>query len=45
MLMEKSSVYAEENVETSSAGGDTSLFSKDRFEELYNDGMKKKLRQ
>ncbi len=45
MQMDRS-IYGEENVETSSAGGDdTSILSRDRFAELYNDGMKKKMRQ
>ncbi|CDW86863.1 UNKNOWN [Stylonychia lemnae] len=45
---QEKSMYAEENVETSSFGGnmnDISINQKDRFSELYEDGLKKKLRQ
>jgi len=42
-------MFAEENVETSSYGGanlnDLSQNHKDRFNELYEEGLKKKLRQ
>ena len=42
MLAEKSMIHGEENVETSSMG-DVSLFQRDRFYELYQDGLKKKM--
>jgi hypothetical protein len=44
MVLERSSIQAEENVETSSAG-DLEDLKKNRFHELYIEGMKMKMRQ
>jgi len=45
IIQHKSTITSDENVESSSYGGDTSMFQRDRFLELYDEGMKKKLRQ
>lgn len=45
-MIDDKSINGEENVESSSyGGGDISMFQKDKFKELYEEGMKKKLRQ